>query len=384
MNDTFYELCKGQANDDFHKMKVLAGICMTRFPCRDESTEVPEVISIGTGTKTIQGANFTTHGTALFDCHGEIIARRGFKRFLYSQLMLIARDPMADSIFMMDQNVYKLRPGIKFHLYINTATCGDARLFNPNDKEDLPDEHASRMNRGILRTKIENGEGTIPIQAANSVLTWDGIMANGRLLTMSCSDKVMRWNVLGMQGSLLSQFIEPIFVSSIVLGMLYHNQHFKRAMYARLAKTGVPVKQPMLAVTTNQPDRRAKNAPDFSVNWSRGSEETLEMVQTATGMVSENQASRLSKARLFDLYAQLVAQMAYDVKWTADLKLNKTTYGEAKAKSIDYNGMKERLNQSMRASGVGIWVAKPGEVNGFVTSSPLEIDRVDNDGFNAF
>ena len=108
------------------------------------------------------------------------------------------------------------------------------------------------------------------------------------------------------------------------------------------------------------------------------------MVQTATGMVSENQASRLSKARLFDLYAQLVAQMAYDVKWTADLKLNKTTYGEAKAKSIDYNGMKERLNQSMRASGVGIWVAKPGEVNGFVTSSPLEIDRVDNDGFNAF
>ena len=54
VNDKFMELCANQENDDFHKMKVLAGICMTRYPCSDESTEVPEVISIGTGTKTIR------------------------------------------------------------------------------------------------------------------------------------------------------------------------------------------------------------------------------------------------------------------------------------------------------------------------------------------
>jgi double stranded RNA-specific editase B len=41
--------------------------------------------------------------------------------------------------------------------------------------------------------------------------------------------------VVGIQGSLMSYFTEPIYFSSIILGSLYHADHLSRAMYQRIA-----------------------------------------------------------------------------------------------------------------------------------------------------
>lgn len=72
---------------------------------------------------------------------------------------------------------YKLKPGVKFHLYINTAPCGDARIFSPHeDQTGAVDKHPNRKARGQLRTKIESGEGTIPVKSSNGIQTWDGIV----------------------------------------------------------------------------------------------------------------------------------------------------------------------------------------------------------------
>lgn len=52
-----------------------------------------------------------------------------------------------DSIFYrpsQPDQLYKLRDSIKFHLFINTAPCGDARIFSPHETEIGVDKHPNR------------------------------------------------------------------------------------------------------------------------------------------------------------------------------------------------------------------------------------------------
>ena len=75
---------------------------------------------------------------------------------------------------------------------VATDSTKEALEPEPEKEKRLPDS-----SRGMLRSKIECGMGTVPINPKVLIQTWDGVMSGDRLLTMACSDKILRWNVLG-------------------------------------------------------------------------------------------------------------------------------------------------------------------------------------------
>uniref|UniRef100_A0A2K5CS27 Adenosine deaminase RNA specific B1 n=1 Tax=Aotus nancymaae TaxID=37293 RepID=A0A2K5CS27_AOTNA len=362
----------GDLTDNFSsphaRRKVLAGVVMTT------GTDVKDakVISVSTGTKCINGEYMSDRGLALNDCHAEIISRRSLLRFLYTQLELYLnnKDDQKRSIFQKsERGGFRLKDNVQFHLYISTSPCGDARIFSPHEPilEEPADRHPNRKARGQLRTKIESGEGTIPVRSNASIQTWDGVLQGERLLTMSCSDKIARWNVVGIQGSLLSIFVEPIYFSSIILGSLYHGDHLSRAMYQRISNIeDLPplytLNKPLLSGISNAEARQPGKAPNFSVNWTVG-DSAIEVINATTGKDELGRASRLCKHALYCRWMRVHGKVPSHLLRSRITKPN--MYHESKLAAKEYQAAKARLFTAFIKAGLGAWVEKPTEQDQF-------------------
>ena len=349
--------------------KVIAAFIM-------EGTDINDmkVVSVGSGTQCVAGDKTSPKGLVVNDSHAEVVARRSLMRFLYKELL--AKLTNTSTVFIDSDTVglAKVRGTLKFHLYISTAPCGDGGLFSREDnKNRIPpvgDTHIPTLEnkkQGILRTKIEDGEGTVLV-GENAQQTWDGILHGERLRTMSCSDKVLRWNVLGLQGALLSQFMEPLYMSSLTLGSLHHHGHLSRAVCCRAkgVEYSLPstftLRHPALgrAQGGDEMKRHTEKTSSFSLNWAFG-DEKAELTNGVTGRLETGQdVPRISKASLFASFA------SHCVK--ASGTSPKTTYSDVKKDSVTYQQAKKVLFELFRTKRYGSWVKKPEELEHFTVA----------------
>ncbi|XP_069651647.1 double-stranded RNA-specific adenosine deaminase [Haliaeetus albicilla] len=358
--------------------KILAAIIM-----RKGNKGLGAVVSIGTGNRCVKGEELSLKGETVNDCHAEIISRRGFVRFLYSELMKY--DPSNPS--SAEESIFepaggkrlKIKSNVTFHLYVSTAPCGDGALFDKSCSDQAsvvgPAQHQplfENPKQGKLRTKVENGEGTIPVESSDIVPTWDGIQHGERLRTMSCSDKILRWNILGLQGALLSHFIEPVYLSSVTLGYLYSQGHLTRAICCRVARDGNVLQEKLQApYHINHPEvgrvsvydsaRQTGKTKESSVNWCLADESEVEVLDGTKGKVDgpKLEVSRVSKRKMFALFQQLC------VKNNCKDLQNLSVYSDAKEAATAYQEAKQCFFSTLEEMGYGSWIRKPQEEDNF-------------------
>uniref|UniRef100_A0A3Q3K7X6 Adenosine deaminase RNA specific B2 (inactive) n=1 Tax=Monopterus albus TaxID=43700 RepID=A0A3Q3K7X6_MONAL len=294
------------------KQKSLAGIVMTQ----GLDLKHAQVVALSTGTKCINGEYLSDQGQVVNDCHAEVVVRRALLRFFYSQLELfLSKRPedWEESVFVQHKQCgYTLRENVRFHMYITTSPCGDGRLNSPY--EITTDLHSSRRlmrkHRNHLRSKIESGEGTVPVRCRGPVQTWDGVLQGEQLITMSCTDKITRWNILGLQGALLSHFVEPVYLHSVTVGSLRHTGHLGRVLNKRQEHLGpLPTtyrrNQPLLSGLSSAECHQPRKTSCVSINWTLGDAQ-VEVVNTTTGQRRDSGTpSHLCKHALFTRWSRL-------------------------------------------------------------------------------
>ncbi|KAM6989420.1 double-stranded RNA-specific editase B2-like isoform 2-T2 [Tautogolabrus adspersus] len=367
VREKYTELTESCPSTSHARHKVLAGIVMTRgFDLRSA-----RVVSLATGTKCLDSDNVSDHGGTLRDCHAEAVSRRALVRFLYAQLELLLckqADCEERSIFVPNKvgsdnggsSSFRLQDGVLFHMYVSSSPCGDARLNCPYETTAA---FHSRRFRCHLRVKVDGGEGTLPFTARRANQKRDGAALGKPLVTMSCTDKMAKWSVLGLQGALLSHLVEPVYLHSLTVGTLSHTGHLCRAMTRRLA----PVKhlpfpyrrqQLLLGCLSSRDVRPAGKAPNVSVNWSCG-DEALEEISTSTGRKKDSGTpSRLCRRSMFARWQRLQQQIL-----GADATSG--TYSGSKMAAGQYQRAMQQFISALQGGGLGTWLRKPQELCNF-------------------
>lgn len=183
------------------------------------------VLSCATGTKCTANRS---GGFVLHDSHAEVLARRGLMRVLCKEL---SKGNQSSLLECQPTGKFKLWSDISLHLYISRSPCGDASIYAISKDEvthtgakivvlQRSDDPSSQMSGGNLKILEGTNVAREKVQDLGKVRVKSGrsdLPADLRSSSMCCSDKLVCWQAIGMQGAILSRVIEDVRLSSIVV-----------------------------------------------------------------------------------------------------------------------------------------------------------------------
>ncbi|CAD8062281.1 unnamed protein product [Paramecium primaurelia] len=190
-------------NEKVNQNAVLASISLVQ----KEQNVI--LCSLGTGSKAVGLNHMNEQNHCLHSCHAEVIAKRGFQLWLYE---VFSKPNEIDKYFEKKETKYSLKNDYKVCFYVTQPPCGQAQLF-PESKiygmsaarpfseffketENIPNCDSQRLRSTPANSKT-------PIQQKNP--------------SFCCTDKLMIWNIVGIQGALLNQYINPIYIDNLII-----------------------------------------------------------------------------------------------------------------------------------------------------------------------